>query len=187
MEKGIISFRDLFLNGTFVDFESLSHNDFPRTDFFRYLQVRSFIKDYCSTFPHLRADLPKILDKPETWIKIISMLYTGILQANPSPQITAKQGWEKELGIQLQDPWWERAKLRVNSSSSCACLNLIQFKVLHRMHFSKAKLAKIFPGSSEACNRCAFVPADLAHTFWSCSKLTGFWKSFLKIMSEVLV
>ena len=54
------------------------------------------------------------------------------------------------------------------------------------MHFSKAKLAKIFPGSSEACNRCAFVPADLAHTFWSCSKLTGFWKSFFKIMSEVL-
>ena len=54
------------------------------------------------------------------------------------------------------------------------------------MHFSKAKLAKIFPGSSGACNRCAFVPADLAHTFWSCSKLTGFWKSFFKIMSEVL-
>lgn len=95
-------------------------------------------------------------------------------------------GWEKELGIQLQDPWWERAKLQVNSSSSCARLNLIQFKVLHRMHFSKAKLAKIFPGSSEACNRCAFVPADLAHTFSSCSKLTGFWNSFFKIMSEVL-
>ena len=92
----------------------------------------------------------------------------------------------EELGLQLQDPWWERAKLQVNSSSSFACLNLIQIKVLHRMHFSKAKLAKIFPGSSGACNRCAFVPADLAHTFWSCSKLTGFWKSFFKIMSEVL-
>lgn len=133
----------------------------PQTNFFRYLKVRSFIKDHCSTFPRLQADLPKILDKPETWIKTISKLYTGILQANPSPQITAKQGWEKELGIQLQDPWWERAKLQVNSSSSCAHLNLIQFKVLHRMHFSKAKLAKTFPGSSEACNRCAFVPADL--------------------------
>ena len=186
-EKGIKSFRDLFSNGTFVDFESLSQrHDLPRTNFFRYLQARSFVKGFCSTFPHLPADLPKILDKPETWIKMMSKLYTGILQANTSPQITAKQGWEKELGIQLPDPWWERAKLQVNSSSSCARLNLIQFKVLHRMHFSKAKLAKIFSGSSEACNRCAFVPADLAHTFWSCSRLTGFWKSFFKIMSEVL-
>ena len=92
-EKGIISFRGLFLDGTFADFESLSHkHDLPRTNFFRYLQVRSFIKDHCSTFPCLPADLPKILDKPETWIKIISKLYTGILQANPSPQITTKQG-----------------------------------------------------------------------------------------------
>ncbi len=81
-EKGIISFQDLFLNGTFVDFESLSHeHDLPRTNFFRYLQVCSFIKDHCSTFPCLPADLPKILDKPEAWTKMISKLYTGILQA----------------------------------------------------------------------------------------------------------
>lgn len=81
-DKGIISFRDLFLNGTFVDFESLSHkHDMPRTNFLRYLKVRSFIKDHCSTFPRLPADLPKILDKPETWIKMISKLYTCILQA----------------------------------------------------------------------------------------------------------
>ena len=70
--KGIVSFCDLFLNGTFVDFESLFHkHDLPRTNFFRYLQVRCFIKDHCSTFPCLLADLPKIFDKPETWIKMI--------------------------------------------------------------------------------------------------------------------
>ncbi len=126
-EKGIISFRDLFLNGRFVDFASLSHKHYlPQSNFFRYLQVRSFIKDHCSTFPRLPADLPDILNRPENWKKMISKLYTSILQANPSPQITAKQGWEKELGVHLQDPWWERAKMQVNSSSSCARLYLMQ-------------------------------------------------------------
>lgn len=37
-EKGITSFRDLFLNGTFVDFKSLSHEyGLPQNNFFRYL------------------------------------------------------------------------------------------------------------------------------------------------------
>ena len=186
-EKGITSFRDLFLNGIFVDFKSLSHeHDLHQGNFFRYLQVRSFVKDNCSTFPSLPADLPKILDRPESLTRMVSKLYTNILQSNPSPLLKVKQQWENELGVQFQDPWWERAKLQVNYSSSCARLNLIQYKVLHRMHFSKAKLAKFFPSTSDACNRCAFVPSDLAHTFWSCSKLTGFWKNFFKIISDAL-
>lgn len=52
--------------------------------------------------------------------------------------------WEDELGKELGDNW-DCALTRVNSSSSCARLSLIQFKVLHRVHYSKAKLAEIYP------------------------------------------
>jgi hypothetical protein len=185
--KGIASFRDLFVDGTFVDFKSLSDkHGLTQSNFFRYLQLRSFVKDHCSTFPFLPADLPTVLDRPESLKGRLSKLYTCILQSNPSPLVKIRQEWENELGIQFEDSWWVRAKLQVNYSSSCARLNLIQYKVLHRIHFSKAKLAKFFPGTSDACNRCAFVPSDLAHTFWLCSKLTGFWKNFFKIISKVL-
>ena len=121
--------------------------------------------------------------KPEGEVIQVVHVYPS---SNPSPLIKIRQEWENELGIQFEDSWWVRAKLQVNYSSSCARLNLIQYKVLHRIHFSKAKLAKFFPGTSDACNRCAFVPSDLAHTFWLCSKLTGFWKNFFKIISKVL-
>lgn len=32
----------------------------------------------------------------------------------------------------------------------------LQFKVVHRIHYSKAKIAKIYPGNAdEGCNRCS--------------------------------
>ena len=58
--------------------------------------------------------------------------------------------------------------------TSCACLcSLIQFKVLHSTHFSKAKLAEIYPGVDDRCNRCGFAPADHSHVF-SLSKTEQF-------------
>lgn len=46
--------------------------------------------------------------------------------------------------------------LRVNSTSSCARLTLIQFKVLHRTHLSKAKLNKLF-STSDTCDIMLFI------------------------------
>lgn len=90
------------------------------------------------------------------------------------------------MEAQFQEPWWDKAKLQVNCSSSCACLGLIPLKVLHRMHLNKVKLAKCFRGTGETCHRCASVQSDLTHTSWSGSKLTGVWKHFFQIRSEVL-
>ena len=47
-------------------------------------------------------------------------------------------------GAQLSDEEWDMAPTKVHSSSICFRHALIQFKVLHRLHFSKVKLARIF-------------------------------------------
>lgn len=49
--------------------------------------------------------------------------------------------------------------------------------MFHRTHFSKAKQAKYFPGTSEACNRCSSTAAHLAHLLVV---------NFFEVMSEVL-
>ena len=64
-----------------------------------------------------------------------------------------KSRWEGELMIKLLDRCWENALLRINSSSSCARWGLIQFKVVHRAHSSRARLADIYPGMDGSCNR----------------------------------
>src|SRR4029434_2902021 len=82
--------------------------------------------------------------------------------------------------------YWDHALERVNSSSSCARLALIQFKVLHRAHYSKAKLAKIYQGADASCSRCSFSPANLTNTFWSCPSLETYWSGVFKMLSEAL-
>ena len=97
-----------------------------------------------------------------------------------------KANWENDLQIKFSDQFWGEALEAVNSSSSCARLSLIQFKVLHRTHYSRAKLAKIYPDTVEdKCNRCSLSPCDLAHMFWLCPKLVGFWEGFFKTISEI--
>ncbi len=75
---------------------------------------------------------------------------------------------------------------RISSTTSCARLGLIQFKVLHRLHYSKAKLAIIYPTVDNRCDRCSHAPANLSHLFFLCPNLQPFWGIFLKTLSDIL-
>lgn len=65
-------------------------------------------------------------------------------------------------------------------------MNIIQFKILHRVHYSKVRLAKIYPNIDANCDRCRNAPADLTHMFWSCPALSSFWSIIFKTLSEAL-
>jgi hypothetical protein len=91
-----------------------------------------------------------------------------------------KTKWEEELGTVISDETWVRALSCVNITSSCVRLNLIQFKVRHRTHYSKVRLAKIYPELDETCDRCRATKADLAHMLWSRSKLGEFSMSIFE-------
>lgn len=72
------------------------------------------------------------------------------------------------------------ALTRVHSSSICSRHSLIQFKVLHRLHFSKVKLARIFPNIDPLCDRCKLTPGTSYHMFWSFLNLFPSGLPFLK-------
>lgn len=113
------------------------------------------------------------------------MFYANIMSTY-SPSVShIREQWENDMGVSLSDEEWEMALTRVHSSSICSRHALIQFKVLHRLHFSKAKLARIFPNKSPICDKCKQTTATLYHMFWSCSKLDNFWSSFFDTMSQI--
>ncbi len=63
-----------------------------------------------------------------------------------------QEQWENATWASLSDEEWDMAlKGSFLLYMFKACL---QFKVLHPLHFSKAKLAKIFPDLSLVCDRC---------------------------------
>lgn len=116
--------------------------EIPKTDFFRYLQVRHFVKTHLHNFESAEADKldlcfsKSVLDK-----RAISFLY-GILQDLNQVK------WEEELGLEILGEIWERALQFVNRCTLNARHHLIQFKIIHRLHYSKVKLSKIYPDLS---------------------------------------
>ena len=80
---------------------------------------------------------------------------------------------------------WNCALSRIHSASFSARHSLIQFKVVHRLHWSRAKLGKIFPDIDPICSRCKLEPATLFHQFWSCPKLADLWGRIFLCFSEV--
>lgn len=55
-----------------------------------------------------------------------------------------KNAWEQGLGVDLIEDWWVGALNSTHSSTICARLGLIQFKVFHRVRYSKARLSEIY-------------------------------------------
>lgn len=186
--KGLRYMCNLYIEGQFASFNDLRETfELRRSDQFRYFQIRHFVRTHSSEFPQVPSPtgiqrfLPAAtLDKGQ-----VSYLY-DIIPRRDVPIDRIKQGWESELGVTFSDDWWDQALETVNSSSSCARLSLIQFKVLHRIHYSKVKLSRIYPDVDDKCNRCSLSPGNLSHLFWSCPKLIAFWKYFFSVLSEVL-
>lgn len=56
--------------------------------------------------------------------------------------------------MDLADELWKDVLIGANSSSSCAWLSLIQLKVIHRVHLSKASLCEIYPESDPESDPC---------------------------------
>lgn len=188
--KGLRSLGDLYIDGVFASFNQLiSTFNLHRSDFFRYFQLRNFAKTHATSFP--QTPTPSGIDlalKAKTLTKgHISFFYKLLSPTDESIINRIKLSWESELQLNFSESFWEGAIGVVNSSSSCARLSLIQFKIFHRLHYSKEKLSKLYPDKIDGkCNRCSQTPCNLTHMFWSCPKLIKFWQLFFKTISDVL-
>ncbi len=82
--------------------------------------------------------------------------------------VNTRETWECELGLNFDEHWWESALKVIHKTSICARLTLIMFKVVFRCHYSKTRLAQIFPNVVDVCDRCGGSPCNLTHMFFSC-------------------
>lgn len=188
-DKGITQFRDLYVDGVFDSFTNLSSRyELPASHLFRYFQTRNFVAKCFPNFPSLPPEhcWETMLSFVPHNRGIISRLYDIILAFSDDSNDKLKRTWERELGIQIQEESWEQAIERIRSTTTCARLGLIQFKVLHRVHFSKLRLSEIYPDVEDKCDKCHGSPCHLSHMFFFCPDLKDFWLGYFNIMSSVL-
>ncbi len=91
-----------------------------------------------------------------------ALLTTSLLL---NPGFTDNPIVRSSLTMTRSDQNWHQAIKRTHTSSLCARHGLIQFKVLHRVNFSKAWLSEIFPEVEDRCDRCHTSPCNLSHMF----------------------
>ena len=187
--RGIYKFKDMYINGLFASFHELVHKfDLPRSSLFRYFQVCHFLQHSDPNFPGLPSipGLDDILDLSSNTKQLISRITDCITSLKNKSLVKIREDWVEELGEDIEEDMWISALQRVNDSSSCARLGIIQFKVVHRAHFSKARLSKIYPNITANCDRCHNAPANLTHMFWSCPVLAPFWSVIFETLSKAL-
>ena len=138
----------------------------PAHHFFRYLQVRHFIQNRFTQFPSPppKSPLDSILETPPEVKGTVSRLYTIIFELEGSSMSIIKENWEKDMDADITEDQWSNIVQKIHSTSICARHSLIQFKIVHRLHMSKVKLSKIFPGVNPIGDRCKQAPATLYHT-----------------------
>lgn len=93
----------------------------PQQHFYRYLQVRPFVRECIPEF------------KPKSH-RFVTALTTPVEAGH------LREAWATELGAPVSDELWVEGLSRIQSCSISSRYILIQFKVLHRLHNSKTKL-----------------------------------------------
>ena len=76
---------------------------------------------------------------------LISQVYVLISNINPHSTAHLKRAWDTDLGVDLTEDQWDSILDLIHTSSTSALHGLIQMKVVHRVHLTNARLAKIYP------------------------------------------
>lgn len=185
---GIRRFQDLYIDNTFATFEQLSVKfGLPRSHFFRFLQIRSYVRSLDPRFPTLPGETQfDIFLTPLPTLKgSLSIIYRQLCSLQSTSLSNIKSSWEEELGEEISDDVWENALKKVHTSSICARHALIQCKIIHRAHWTTMRLSRIYKDVNPNCIRCNQSPANHVHMFWSCPSLIGFWKDIFDTLSEI--
>lgn len=114
----------------------------------------------------------------------ISKFYVIIQNVNNTSSIPFKEAWGRELNEEISDEMWENSIKNIHDSSINARHTLIQFKVVHRLHYSPSRLQKVFPGVSFQCIKCHSEEGTLSHLFLLCHKLQSFWASLFEFLTN---
>ena len=153
---------------------------------FFYLQIRDYVRSKIPDFKTLPQEhvFSDILRSPPDSRHLISRFVHLLDDCKGAATDRVREAWEGELGMELSKETREKCLAMIQSCSVNSRHQLIQFKVVHRLHNCKLKLHKITPSVSPLCDRCKVSEGALFHTFWPCPLLTGLWDKIFDWFSK---
>ena len=195
-DMGFVYLHQLFNEDNLKTFEQLRRDfDLPKTDFFRYLQLRTFLTTHKEWGKLLkRTPLEGFLIEIQMGNedkKTISKLYNIFLSMNLHNSLQIKQRWEAEMNTVIPQNTWEgmcTEAYLVTNSNTWREFNLILWKIITRFFRTPEILAKMGPTHSNLCWRnCWTRAANHTHIyiFWLCPKLNIYWREVFDALKEI--
>lgn len=185
-DRGLATLGDLYMDKQFASFNQLQTKfNIPNSHFFRYLQIRHYVKDRIPNFETMPENCPfyDLLRLPPDSKHLISRFVSLFASSVSTDHL--REAWSADLNIEVTDDTWNGGLAKIQSCSINVRYKLIQFKVIHRLHYSKTKLHRIYPSVSPLCDRCKTADGSLAHLFWLCPHLQKFWCEIFQWFSGV--
>lgn len=140
--RGILSLSDLYIDGNFASFEQLVQKyHIPKSHFYQYLQLWNFVFSNFKCFPLCPPTclLDSIFGCKLVRKRTISTIYKILYSHNLTPLDSLKNNWETDLNEPITDDTWHKVIQGIFSSSICLTHVVIQFKIVHQLHWSKVK------------------------------------------------
>lgn len=160
----------------------------PKTEIFRYLQIKNFYEPLLSTGSTLNqmTQFERICISDPHIRGLISILYfqLNMISSEFLPSYTTKWAQDMNRVFNKQD-WsniWSATK---TSSPNCFAVET-NYKVLARWYLVPARIAKFVPTYSPNCFRGCDTAGTHFHIWWQCPVVEEFWKNIFLMASKAL-
>ena len=115
----------------------------PKSYFYRYLQLRNFAFSKCFPSCPPTSLLDSVFDCKLVRKRTISTIYEILYSHNLTPLDLLKNKWETNLNETITNDTCHKIIQGIFSYSICLRHAVIQFKIVHRLHWSKVRLSRI--------------------------------------------
>lgn len=187
-EKGITHFKHIFHNSTLVSFPYLvQEHGIGSNHFLEYLQLKSSVQSKINIRTTNLSLSPEIsqLANIHSPKRLLSQIYKIISHSDNSIVLPSNK-WEQDLSITPDADFWTQICKNIYLMTKNANLQLIQYKILHRTHYTGQKMFKM-GFTSETCAHCTQnCPDTYIHATWHCTPIEHFWKEVIGSLSDLM-
>uniref|UniRef100_A0A669EVM6 Reverse transcriptase domain-containing protein n=1 Tax=Oreochromis niloticus TaxID=8128 RepID=A0A669EVM6_ORENI len=186
--KGI-KYLEHILEGTeFISFDRLvTQYGISKKRFLEYQQIKSIVKkrfkpgqDELQTPPSVVQFLT--LKTP----KLLSKIYRMLSKIDESISLPIAK-WEADLSVNLDQNFWSQICSKTFHLIRNPSLQLIQYKILHRVHYTGHRMFKMGFTSTNNCSHCQTnSPDNYIHALWFCPPVQKFWREICEDLSKCL-
>ncbi|MBN3294582.1 LORF2 protein, partial [Polypterus senegalus] len=174
--KGILYMEHIVEGLDFIPFNRIvSQFGIDKNRFLEYLQIKSVVKEKFKLKVELQTP-SRVLDFCNLkHPKLLSKVYKTLTKIDDTIAIPIGK-WEEDLLVSFDQTFWSQTCLKTFKTIRNPNLQLIQYKILHRVHYTGHRMFRMGFVPSDTCTHCTDnIPDSYIHALWSCPPVQGFW------------